>query len=138
MANHKSTIKRMRSSALARLRNHVQAKTARNLMKKFEELIKHLNHPPTAKKGTAAAAKNEVKNTVFHTIRKSAFNKDAATAIEITADKAGATILYKNVSCLLDRLARKNVIHKNKAANKKSRLGKQLYKLNETAESLSA
>ncbi|GAB2773793.1 30S ribosomal protein S20 [Rhabdobacter roseus] len=39
-------------------------------------------------------------------------------------DKAEATVLYKTVSSMLDRLAKKNVIHKNKAANQKSKLAK--------------
>ncbi len=38
--------------------------------------------------------------------------------------KADATELYKKVSGMLDKLAKKNVIHKNNAANKKSKLAK--------------
>ncbi|WP_026999115.1 30S ribosomal protein S20 [Eisenibacter elegans] len=37
-------------------------------------------------------------------------------------DKNEAQDLLKKVSAMLDRLARKNVIHKNKAANNKSKL----------------
>ncbi len=39
-------------------------------------------------------------------------------------DKAEAQELYKKVSSLLDKLAKRNVIHKNNAANKKSKLAK--------------
>jgi small subunit ribosomal protein S20 len=39
-----------------------------------------------------------------------------------TSDKAEASELYKTVSSMLDKLAKKNVIHKNKAANQKSKL----------------
>jgi len=39
-----------------------------------------------------------------------------------TTDKAEAQTLYKEVASMLDRLAKKNVIHKNKAANNKSKL----------------
>ncbi len=39
-----------------------------------------------------------------------------------TTDKVEAQDLYKKVSSMLDRLAKKNVIHKNKAANNKSKL----------------
>lgn len=38
--------------------------------------------------------------------------------------KEEAQELYKKVSSLLDKLAKKNVIHKNNAANKKSKLHK--------------
>jgi small subunit ribosomal protein S20 len=41
-----------------------------------------------------------------------------------STDKEEAQELYKKVSSLLDKLAKKNIIHKNNAANKKSRLNK--------------
>lgn len=41
-----------------------------------------------------------------------------------TQDKEEAQELYKTVSSMLDKLAKKNVIHKNNAANKKSSLAK--------------
>lgn len=41
-----------------------------------------------------------------------------------TTDKGEAQTLYKEVASMLDRLAKKNVIHKNKAANNKSKLAK--------------
>jgi small subunit ribosomal protein S20 len=37
-------------------------------------------------------------------------------------DKGEAQQLFKEVASMLDRLAKKNVIHKNKAANNKSKL----------------
>jgi small subunit ribosomal protein S20 len=37
--------------------------------------------------------------------------------------------LYKKVSSALDKLAKKNIIHKNKAANQKSKLAKLANKL---------
>jgi small subunit ribosomal protein S20 len=39
-----------------------------------------------------------------------------------TTEKAEAQELYKEVASMLDRLAKKNIIHKNKAANNKSKL----------------
>ncbi|NJN24638.1 MAG: 30S ribosomal protein S20 [Cyclobacteriaceae bacterium] len=39
-------------------------------------------------------------------------------------DKAEAEELYKKVSSMLDKLAKKNIIHKNNAANKKAKLHK--------------
>jgi small subunit ribosomal protein S20 len=41
-----------------------------------------------------------------------------------TQDKEEAFTLYQKVSSLLDKLAKKNIIHKNKAANNKSKLNK--------------
>jgi small subunit ribosomal protein S20 len=78
MANHKSSIKRIRANAAKRLRNRYQAKTTRNAVKRL---------------------------------------RDATT-------KAEASDLLKKVTSMLDRLAKKNVIHKNKAANNKSKLTK--------------
>jgi small subunit ribosomal protein S20 len=39
-----------------------------------------------------------------------------------TEDKAAAQELLKEVTSMLDKLAKKNIIHKNNAANKKSKL----------------
>ena len=44
-------------------------------------------------------------------------------------DKTEATAAYNKVSSMLDRLAGKNVISKNKAANLKSKLAKHLNKI---------
>ena len=41
-----------------------------------------------------------------------------------TSDKAEAQDLLKKVVSMIDRLAKKNIIHKNKAANNKSKLTK--------------
>lgn len=41
-----------------------------------------------------------------------------------TKDKVEAQDLFKKVASMLDRLAKKNVIHKNKAANNKSKLAR--------------
>jgi len=43
-----------------------------------------------------------------------------------TDDKAEAEKLYKEVASMLDKLAKKNIIHKNNAANKKSKLAKMV------------
>ncbi|GEO06853.1 30S ribosomal protein S20 [Adhaeribacter aerolatus] len=43
-----------------------------------------------------------------------------------TTDKAEAQELFKKVSSMLDRLAKRNIIHKNKAANNKSKLAKHI------------
>jgi small subunit ribosomal protein S20 len=41
-----------------------------------------------------------------------------------TTDQAEAQELYKTVVSMIDRLAKKNIIHKNKASNNKSKLAK--------------
>ena len=83
MANHKSSIKRIRSNAAKRLRNRYQAKTTRNAIKK----------------------------------------------LRLSTDKAEASTLLTKVISMLDRLAKKNVIHKNKASNNKSKLTKYVNNL---------
>lgn len=45
--------------------------------------------------------------------------------------KSEAQELLKQVSSLLDKLAKRNVIHKNKAANQKSKLTRLVNKIDE-------
>ena len=84
MANHKSSIKRLRQTVTRKLHNKYYAKTARNAVK-------------------------ELRNKT---------------------DKTEALDLYKDVSSMLDKLAKKNVIHKNKAGNLKSKLALHVNSLN--------
>ena len=44
--------------------------------------------------------------------------------LRATKEKAEAEELLKKVSAMLDKLSRKNIIHKNKAAHNKSKLTK--------------
>lgn len=83
MANHKSALKRIRSTATRRLRNRYQAKTTRNAIKKLRN----------------------------------------------TTSAEDAKALLPRVISMLDRLAKKNVIHKNKASNNKSKLTKYVNSL---------
>lgn len=76
MANHKSSVKRIRQTEVKRLRNRYVARTTRNSVKK----------------------------------------------LRLTTDKAEAQKLYPSVCSMLDRMAKKNIIHKNKAGNLKSKL----------------
>jgi len=71
MANHKSSIKRIRSNETKKLTNRYFHKTTRNALKKLRG----------------------------------------------TSDKKVAVSLLVEVTSLLDKLAKKNVIHKNKAGN---------------------
>ena len=83
MANHKSSIKRIRSNNAKRVENRYYAKTARTALKKLH--------------GT-------------------------------TSQKEASELLPK-VSSMLDKLAKKSIIHKNKAANLKSKLSKKVSSL---------
>ena len=46
-----------------------------------------------------------------------------------TTDKTEAEKLFQEVSGMLDKLAKRNIIHKNNAANKKSQLAKHVNEL---------
>ena len=83
MANHKSSLKRIRQTETRRLRNRYYAKTMRNAVRKFRA----------------------------------------------TTDKAEAEAMHPQVQKMLDKLANKRIIHKNKAANLKSKLSAHVAKL---------
>ncbi len=83
MANHKSSLKRIRQEQKRRLHNRYYAKTMRNAVRKLRE----------------------------------------------TTDKEAALAMYPNVQKALDKLAKTNIIHKNKAANLKSKLAAYIKKL---------
>ena len=55
--------------------------------------------------------------------------RNAVRKLRATTDKTEANELYKKVSAMLDRLAKNNVIHKNKAGNLKSKLALHVNKL---------
>lgn len=55
--------------------------------------------------------------------------RNALKDIRTTKDKAEASKLLPQLTTMLDRLAKTNVIHKNKAANLKSSLAKQFNKM---------
>ena len=79
MANHKSSIKRIRSGETKRVNNRYKAKTVRNAVKTFRGL------------------------TEVDTVEKD----------------------LPKVTAMLDKLAKKKVIHKNKASNLKSKLARK-------------
>ena len=81
MANHKSSIKRIRANNSKRLANRYYAKTMRNALRD----------------------------------------------IRLMDNKAEATAKLPSVVSLIDKLAKKGIIHKNKAANLKSGL---MHKIN--------
>ena len=83
MANHKSSLKRIRQEKVRTLHNKYYAKTMRNAVRK----------------------------------------------LRATTDKEAALKLYPTLQKMLDKLAKTNIIHKNKAANLKSSLTKHIVAL---------
>ena len=55
--------------------------------------------------------------------------RNAVRKLRATTEKAAATEMLPKVTALLDKLAKKNVIHKSKAANLKSKLALHVNKL---------
>ncbi|WP_460638476.1 30S ribosomal protein S20 [Larkinella harenae] len=76
------------------------------------------NHK-SALKRVRANEKKRLLNRFQHKTTRTMIKK-----LRLTTDKAAATELYKTVSSLLDKLAKRNIIHKNKASNNKSKLAK--------------
>lgn len=83
MANHKSSVKRIRQEKKRTLYNRYYAKTMRNAVRKLRAIT----------------------------------------------DKEEALKLYPSVQKMLDKLAKTNIIHKNKASNLKSKLACHISKL---------
>lgn len=83
MANHKSSVKRIRQEKKRILHNRYYAKTMRNAVRKLRAIT----------------------------------------------DKEEALKLYPSVQKMLDKLAKTNIIHKNKASNLKSKLACHISKL---------
>jgi len=52
--------------------------------------------------------------------------RNAVRKLRATEEKDEAQVLYPKVCSMLDKLAKKNVIHKNKASNLKSKLAKHV------------
>lgn len=76
------------------------------------------NHKSALKRIRQTAAKR-LRNRYYAKTTRNAVRK-----LRATTDKAAAKELYPLVSSMLDRLAKRNVIHKNNAANKKSKLAR--------------
>ena len=81
------------------------------------------NHKSAEKRIRQADAKRLRNRYVARTTR------NAVRKFRTLTDKAEAQKQYPSVCSMLDRLAKKNVIHKNKAANLKSKLAAQVNSL---------
>ena len=79
------------------------------------------------------SALKRIRQTLTRRLRNRYYAKTARNAVRklrATTDKAAASDLYKKVSSMLDKLAKKCIIHKNKAGNLKSKLALRVNKLN--------
>ncbi len=74
------------------------------------------NHKSALKRIRANNAKR-LRNRYQHKTTRTFIKK-----LRETTDKVEAQELFKKVSGMLDKLAKRNIIHKNKAANNKSKL----------------
>ncbi|MCA6066783.1 30S ribosomal protein S20 [Chryseobacterium sp. RG1] len=78
------------------------------------------------------SALKRIRQNEVRKVRNRYYHKTARTAMKVLrneADKAVASEQLPKVIALLDKLAKKNIIHKNKAANLKSKLTKHVNKL---------
>jgi small subunit ribosomal protein S20 len=81
-------------------------------------------HHLSAKKRIKQSEKRRVENKYHARTTRNAMKK-----LRDSTDKAVATEQYTEVSSMLDKLAKTNVIHKNKASNLKSKLAKHVNNL---------
>ena len=76
------------------------------------------NHQ-SAKKRIRQSEKKRLRNRYYAVSTRNAIRK-----LRAISDKKEAEELYPSVSSMIDKLAKRNIIHKNKAANLKSKLFK--------------
>jgi small subunit ribosomal protein S20 len=81
------------------------------------------NHKSALKRIRSNEAKR-LRNRYQHKSTRTLIKK-----LRLTTDKSVVVALFKQVSSSLDKLAKKNIIHKNKAANQKSKLAKLVNKV---------
>ena len=78
------------------------------------------------------SAEQRIRQTEKRNLANRYYAKTARTAIKVlrkTVDKDEAAKQLPKVSSLLDKLAKRNIIHKNKASNLKSGLAKHVNSL---------
>ena len=81
------------------------------------------NHKSSIKRNRQTVTRNESNKYHAKTMR------NALKAIRSTTDKKEASELLPKMNAMLDKLAKKNVIHGNKAANLKSSVEKHVNNL---------
>ena len=78
------------------------------------------------------SAKKRIRQTETKRTRNKYYARTTRSAVKTlreTSDKEAATEQYSKVVAMLDKLAKNNVIHKNKASNLKSKLAKHVNSL---------
>jgi small subunit ribosomal protein S20 len=78
------------------------------------------------------SAKKRIRNNATKRLRNRYQAKSTRTVIKNirnSSDKKEAQDLLTKVYSMLDKLAKRNIIHKNKAANQKSKLTKHVAKI---------
>jgi small subunit ribosomal protein S20 len=78
----------------------------------------------SARKAARQAVRRRARNAGQRSELRTAI-KSVRKAIE-AGDKAGAQKIYREASSVIDRIADKDIIHKNKAARHKSQLSAQI------------
>jgi small subunit ribosomal protein S20 len=81
------------------------------------------NHPSAAKRARQSE-KRKAENKYYAKTARNAVRK-----LRATTEKDQASEMLPSVSSMLDKLVKKNVIHKNKASNLKSGLQKHVQNL---------
>ncbi len=79
------------------------------------------------------SAEKRIRQTEARRLRNRYYSKTTRNAVRklrSVTNKEEAVTLYPKVSSMLDKLAKRNVIHKNKASNLKSKLAIYINKLN--------
>jgi small subunit ribosomal protein S20 len=71
----------------------------------------------SAIKRIRSSEKRKLRNRYYHKTARNAVRK-----LREMTDKKEAEVLFREVSAMVDGLAKRNIIHKNKAANVKSSL----------------
>ena len=75
------------------------------------------------------SSQKRIRQTEAHRLQNRYYHKttrNAVQALRNTTDKAAAEALLPKVSAMLDKLAKRNVIHANKAGNLKSSIQKHV------------
>ena len=81
------------------------------------------NHKSAIKRIRSNEAKN-LRNKYQHKTTRNAVRKMRAMT-----EKTEAEALFPKISCMIDKLAKRNIIHNNKAANLKSGLAAHISKM---------
>ncbi len=78
------------------------------------------------------SAKKRIRQIAKRRVHNKYYAKTARNAVKLlrsTSEKDAAQVMYPKVVAMLDKLAKRNIIHKNKASNLKSKLALYINKL---------